>query len=75
MLTSHKPVFVRGVWGPYKSAMIPNTYLNEAGQSAAGKLLDHVTTTHAAFKELVELATEAGHEVAGEFIISNCIIF
>jgi FGGY-family pentulose kinase len=65
MMSSQEPVFVRGVWGPYKSAMVPDMYLNEGGQSAAGKLLDHVTSTHAAFNELVEKATEAGHDVAG----------
>ena len=56
MLSSAEPVFVPGVWGPYKSAMIPGMFLNEGGQSAAGKLLDHVTTTHAAYPELLALA-------------------
>jgi len=58
MLSSKEPVFVPGVWGPYASAMIPGLALNEGGQSAAGKLLDFVTSTHAAYPELLERAKQ-----------------
>jgi len=36
--------------------MLKDLYLNEGGQSTAGKLLDHVTSTHAAYGELLAAA-------------------
>lgn len=36
---SEKPVFVDGVWGPYRDVLIPNYWLAEGGQSATGELL------------------------------------
>lgn len=48
MIVSEKEVFVKGVWGPYYSAMIPGMWLNEGGQSATGKLLDHIIDSHPA---------------------------
>ncbi|XP_068095494.1 FGGY carbohydrate kinase domain-containing protein isoform X2 [Hyperolius riggenbachi] len=52
MAISENPVFVPGVWGPYYSAMVPGFWLNEGGQSATGKLIDHVVRNHNAFEEL-----------------------
>ncbi|CAH1122282.1 unnamed protein product [Ceutorhynchus assimilis] len=52
MAVSNEAVFVPGVWGPYKSAMIPGMWLNEGGQSATGKLVDHVIDTHPATAEI-----------------------
>ena len=48
MAVSVGPRFVPGIWGPYFSAMVPDMWLNEAGQSAVGSLVDHVVQTHAA---------------------------
>ncbi len=48
MTTTKTPVFVPGVWGPYFSAMVPDAWLNEGGQSAAGAAIDHLLTMHAA---------------------------
>ncbi|XP_063220758.1 FGGY carbohydrate kinase domain-containing protein isoform X2 [Bacillus rossius redtenbacheri] len=48
MAVSRDPLFVRGVWGPYRSALVPGYWLNEGGQSATGKLVDHVIETHPA---------------------------
>ncbi|XP_068809442.1 FGGY carbohydrate kinase domain-containing protein isoform X4 [Struthio camelus] len=49
---SETPIFVPGVWGPYFSAMVPGFWLNEGGQSATGKLIEHVVRGHVAFPEL-----------------------
>eukprot|EP00614_Pseudopedinella_elastica_P035394 CAMPEP_0172618292 /NCGR_PEP_ID=MMETSP1068-20121228/78860_1 /TAXON_ID=35684 /ORGANISM="Pseudopedinella elastica, Strain CCMP716" /LENGTH=636 /DNA_ID=CAMNT_0013424427 /DNA_START=108 /DNA_END=2018 /DNA_ORIENTATION=+ len=65
MLSSKEPVFVPGVWGPYKSAMLPGMFLNEGGQSTAGKLLDFVVQTHAAYQEVLKLAEAAGKPARG----------
>ncbi|KAJ2952893.1 hypothetical protein O0L34_g7256 [Tuta absoluta] len=54
MAVNHKPVIVQGVWGPYFSAMVPNMWLNEAGQSASGMLLDYVIATHPAGIKLLK---------------------
>lgn len=48
MAVSQKALFVPGVWGPYYSAMVPGLWLSEGGQSATGRLLDHVIQSHPA---------------------------
>uniref|UniRef100_A0A3P9KMZ9 FGGY carbohydrate kinase domain-containing protein n=1 Tax=Oryzias latipes TaxID=8090 RepID=A0A3P9KMZ9_ORYLA len=52
MAISETPRFVPGVWGPYLSAMVPGLWLNEGGQSATGRLIDHVVKGHAGFTQL-----------------------
>jgi FGGY-family pentulose kinase len=59
MAVSRDPKFVRGVWGPYASAMVPALWLTEGGQSATGALIDHVVASHA---RGAELAAEARRE-------------
>ncbi|PWA17586.1 hypothetical protein CCH79_00011298 [Gambusia affinis] len=54
MAISEKPRFVPGVWGPYLSAMVPDLWLNEGGQSATGSLIDHIVKGHAAYAQLQE---------------------
>jgi len=56
MTTTLEPVFVPGVWGPYFSAMVPNTWLNEGGQSAAGAAIEHLLKLHPAAQEALENA-------------------
>lgn len=48
MALSDEPMPIAGVWGPYSGAVFPGSWLNEAGQSATGALLDHVLRMHAA---------------------------
>ncbi len=42
MAVSRSPHFIRGIWGPYKNAMIPGLWLTEGGQSATGSLVDFI---------------------------------
>ncbi|XP_038056247.1 FGGY carbohydrate kinase domain-containing protein-like isoform X2 [Patiria miniata] len=60
MAISTQPTFVPGVWGPYFSAMVPGYWLNEGGQSASGKLIDHVLETHPAYRMAQDEADKGG---------------
>ena len=60
MAVSERPRFIRGIWGPYFSAMIPGLWLTEGGQSATGALIDHVIFSHAAAAGLAAEAKGAG---------------
>ena len=46
LVMSKEPVFVPGVWGPYRDVLIPGQWMAEGGQSATGELLRHVVETH-----------------------------
>ncbi len=56
LVMSHDPVFVNGVWGPYRDSIIPNYWMAEGGQSATGELLKHVLETHPAFNQASSMA-------------------
>ena len=62
MSVTREPMFIKGVWGPYYSAMVPNYWLNEGGQSATGKLIDFIVKSHPAYQNAVQ---EANHLNAG----------
>jgi nuclear pore complex protein Nup93 len=53
---SEKPVFVNGVWGPYRDVLLPDFWMAEGGQSATGELLRHVIETHPAHTNAKVLA-------------------
>src|ERR1700712_3610709 len=53
---SKDPVFVDGVWGPYRDVLLPDFWMAEGGQSATGELLKHVLETHPAYNETMSLA-------------------
>jgi ribulose kinase len=63
MAVSERPRFIRGIWGPYFSAMIPGLWLTEGGQSATGALIDHVIFSHAAAAGLAAEAKRAGRTI------------
>ena len=60
MTSTHAPVFVPGVWGPYFSAMVPGLWLNEGGQSAAGAAIEQLLSFHPAAAEAVAQAKARG---------------
>jgi D-ribulokinase len=63
MTTTRHPVFVPGVWGPYFSAMVPDAWLNEGGQSVAGAAIDQLLLMHPASADMRRRASEAGRSL------------
>lgn len=60
MAVSREPRFIKGIWGPYFSSMIPGLWLTEGGQSATGALIDHVIHSHSASIGLLGEAKKSG---------------
>lgn len=56
LVMSPNPVFVPGVWGPYRDVLLPDCWMAEGGQSATGQLLKHVIETHPAYNQAKGLA-------------------
>ncbi|KAK6347790.1 hypothetical protein TWF718_005615 [Orbilia javanica] len=63
LVMSKDPVFVPGVWGPYRDVILPEFWMAEGGQSSTGSLLNHVLTTHPSYAAAKAQATEKGHSV------------
>ncbi|ODV94308.1 hypothetical protein PACTADRAFT_44897 [Pachysolen tannophilus NRRL Y-2460] len=57
---SKDPIFVQGVWGPYRDVMAKGYWLAEGGQSCTGALLAHVLSTHPALTQLSTSAEASG---------------
>jgi FGGY-family pentulose kinase len=64
---SPDPVFVNGVWGPYRDTILPGYWMAEGGQSATGELLKHVIETHPAFQQAHSIA-ESYHANIYEYL-------
>lgn len=56
---SKDPIFVPGVWGPYRDVLISNYWCAEGGQSCTGELLNHILTTHPSYEQLCQQSTES----------------
>lgn len=63
MAVSPDPLFIPGIWGPYYSAMIPDFWLTEGGQSATGALIDHIIFAHSCAADLKAEAKTIGKSV------------
>jgi D-ribulokinase len=63
MTTTRTPVFVPGVWGPYFSAMVPDAWLNEGGQSVAGAAIERLLSLHPATPDARRRADEEGRSL------------
>lgn len=63
MTTTRRPVFVPGVWGPYFSAMVPDAWLNEGGQSVAGAAIERLLSMHPAAPDARRRAHDAGQSL------------
>ena len=50
---SKKPLFIRGVWGPFSDAVVPGSFVTEGGQSVTGELLKNTVERHPAYAKIV----------------------
>lgn len=60
---SKDPVFVPGVWGPYRDVLIPDFWMAEGGQSATGELLKYMLETHPAYAETTAASKALGQNI------------
>ena len=63
MAISKEPRFIKGVWGPYFSAILPDLWLNEGGQSATGALIDHMIQSHPCYATLRDRGKTQGKTI------------
>uniref|UniRef100_A0A453NIJ1 Carbohydrate kinase FGGY C-terminal domain-containing protein n=1 Tax=Aegilops tauschii subsp. strangulata TaxID=200361 RepID=A0A453NIJ1_AEGTS len=73
MVVSKNKLFIPGVWGPFLSAMIPEFWLTECGQSATGALLDYIVQNHAAAPLLANQAASQSmsiYELMNKILLS-----
>ncbi|WP_439570102.1 FGGY-family carbohydrate kinase [Roseovarius mucosus] len=64
MTTTRGPVFVPGIWGPYRDAMLPGAWLLEGGQSTAGAAIAHLLRHHPAWPQAEAQASAVGQSVS-----------
>ncbi|XP_075492479.1 uncharacterized protein LOC142530529 isoform X1 [Primulina tabacum] len=73
MAISKTKLFIPGVWGPFWSAMVPQYWLTEGGQSATGASLDYIIENHIASPHLANRAASrciSIFELLGEILES-----
>ena len=70
MAVSDTPRFIKGVWGPYYSALTPGQWLAEGGQSAFGLAIDHLMRMHPAFAEYSRRAGDGFDAMEREIVAS-----
>ncbi|XP_073002062.1 uncharacterized protein [Typha latifolia] len=63
MAISKNKLFIPGVWGPFWSAMVPEYWLTEGGQSATGALLDYIVENHVAAPLLANRAASQSSSI------------
>ncbi|EXJ81113.1 hypothetical protein A1O3_07401 [Capronia epimyces CBS 606.96] len=63
LVMSKDPVFVPGVWGPYRDSIIPGYWMAEGGQSATGELLKHVLETHPAYQQALAISESSSSNI------------
>jgi len=71
LVVSREKLMVPGVWGPYFGAMLPGWWLNEAGQSAAGSLIDWTLRQADAWPMLEQTARASNrsvYDIANEWV-------
>jgi len=67
LVMSKDPVFVNGVWGPYRDCILPGFWMAEGGQSATGELLKHVLETHPAYNQALSMS-QSSHSNIYDFL-------
>ncbi|KUJ15478.1 Pentulose kinase [Mollisia scopiformis] len=56
IVVSKAPIFVHGIWGPYKDWVLPGFWMSGGGQTASGQLLQHMLQIHPAYEITMSLA-------------------
>lgn len=72
MAVSKKEVYAPGIWGPYWGAMLPDFWLLEGGQSAAGALVDYVIRSSSEYQMLrqrAELEDRTVYEILNDKVM------
>ena len=71
MAVSDRPRFIDGVWGPYFSALTPDQWLTEGGQSAFGAAIDRLMRRHPAFTDASQRLGDNAYEEMERDILAH----